>query len=387
MDERRYRLALQLGWVMASLYGRLTQPNIRWRDMFARRSNESVPRLFISTREPNHGDSVWADCISLTYLLNQLYLSSDSHSEAMSQQLLAISTPPESIKKFISEADKALWTRSKLTSRDCQLDTLLHDLNYWSRKVWSTLNAEESALSDFASLGAGLSDMFWQWRLQSSQPKSRQTFKRLFNRYRLTMMVKRTRRLKDYMPEDFSPCLINSIYEWSNYAEENLDIKGQAEKALKKTFKKQLQVWEELVFQGYLAYRLKSSDLLLVNLLSVVTYSCLLVLVVVIFSTSLYLVISIANFFLTEYLSFGLSSLRDIEQVEDKVKLVASIVTAISLLLAQLGRISRFVGDLYSTIYSWFYLSKLIQRTCISPRGRAMPIAQVWYKMVTSDVL
>lgn len=433
MENHRYRIALQLGWLLASLCGQLTQPNLRWRDLYTRTSAEPVGRLFLSTREPRPGESVWSYCISVGYLLNQLYLNSKSHDEATRKQLFELSSPPPSVVHFISEMDKALQDEAKLDLNKPQFDTLLSDINYWSRKIWSTLNSEDHALSDFASLGAGLSDTYWQWRLQKRQPKSQQTIMRLLRTHRSSMMLKRIQQLQGYMPDIFAPSFSHSFRQWSDYVNrtdieidkdeikryyamrEELKVlkkeegealaavqgrisgykaqmakteaKFKTEEDLKKTFRIQTKIWEDLIFSRPVEYRLKPLDLRFIQSCTVVVYLLATILVTVLLAVSLYGLLLLINYFLARYMNFGLDSLKSISDVEDQLKLIAAIATLVSFLAPQFGRFSKFVKNLYPVIYRWFYLSKIIQRTYHAPTRRTMHIVKVWMNMVFRDVL
>jgi hypothetical protein len=278
--ESRIKLALRLGWVLAEVYGRMTQPNIRWQTMFSKPSVYPVSRLFLSTRQPNNGEALYVDLQLLIYLVEKLYPPVNNSSE---YKLYNDSRLPKSISDFVEQINAKMLNHENAKMLNHENDSVVpssntfHDLNHWSKQIWAVMSAEDTRLADAATLGAGLADTYWQWRLQKNNPKKEQKWEKLLSRERMLMMIKRLRQVEDYLPGHTGATLRHSIWEWSrsvSIIRKNTDYKFDQnnEEEIKNNLKKQLDIWEDLIFDRPIEYYLRYRDVLFIRVSTFISY-------------------------------------------------------------------------------------------------------------------
>lgn len=430
--QNRIWLALRLGWTLSQVYGRLTQPNIRWANLFSAPPDKPVVRLFLSTREPDTGEAIWADMQSLIYLVQQLYpVTQDKNNNT---QLSDIRQPPESVDKFLLTAKQVMLIGDGKFSMP---KNFYSDLNHWSRDLWAILDAEDPLLAEAATLGGGLADTFWQWRLQKHDPHPEQTWQKLLKPARLRMMIKRVRQIEDHLPTHVGPTLRHSIWEWSKAADDGtlldfspplsseekniltdinarnkkinhrlselaespassqeeletlkqertkLDKVGeklQAEGNLRVHFKEQLMIWEDLVFNRPIAYHLNAVDWWAIRLLALIFYVIAAASVIVIPALLIYGLISITSSLLSIFGDPLLNWLGGLTEFDDQLKLVTAVIAVLAFLLTQFRKVTDWMKQLYPSIYNWFFISKLIQRTFHSWDNQSKALIEIWWR-------
>jgi hypothetical protein len=388
--ESRIKLALRLGWVLAEVYGRMTQPNIRWQTMFSKPSVYPVSRLFLSTRQPNNGEALYVDLQLLIYLVEKLYPPVNNSSE---YKLYNDSRLPKSISDFVEQINAKMLNHENAKMLNHENDSVVpssntfHDLNHWSKQIWAVMSAEDTRLADAATLGAGLADTYWQWRLQKNNPKKEQKWEKLLSRERMLMMIKRLRQVEDYLPGHTGATLRHSIWEWSrsvSIIRKNTDYKFDQnnEEEIKNNLKKQLDIWEDLIFDRPIEYYLRYRDVLFIRVSTFISYiiivfSCTVIVCLVVYSLFL-----ILNFSLSYYESLIQKLFNGINSFENQIKLATSLIAVFAFISSQFTKTYKLASQLYSNIYEWFLLQKLIQRTFYSWNGNSKLIYKVIWKQI-----
>lgn len=429
--QQRIWLSLRLGWALSQVYGRLTQPNIRWANLFPSPPDKPVERLFLSTREPYTGEAIWADMQSLIYLVQRLYPVTEENKDTL---LADLRQPPDSIDEFLAIAKQVMLSGEGEFSLP---KTFHNDLNHWSRDLWAILDAEDPLLAEAATLGGGLADTFWQWRLQKHHPHPEQTWQKLLKPARLRMMIRRVRQIEDHLPIYVGPTLRHSIWEWSKAADNGIllefspsllseeetvlpDIKARNKKIdrrlnelsesssssqeelktlireksrldevrkklkneedLKSNFHEQLTIWEDLVFNRPITYQLNATDWWSIRLLALTFYAIALVVAIVIPALLIYGLISITNSLLSIFGNSILNWLGGLTEFDDQLKLATSVITVLAFLLTQSRKVTEWIRQLYPSIYNWFFMSKLIQRTFYSWDGQPKALVKIWWR-------
>ncbi|MEL6440614.1 MAG: hypothetical protein AAFQ80_15320, partial [Cyanobacteria bacterium J06621_8] len=268
MLKKRIQLAFRLGWILAEVYGRLTQPNIRWKNLFPPPSGKPVTRLALSTRQHSNGESLWISMQMLVYLTLQLYPLTETTDGEQKWFSNAIQ-PPESIRKFIDCSEQVMIVKQ---GNFCKPEeSFFSDFNHWSREILAVLNAENSLLAEAATLGSGLADTYWQWRLSKYNPKKQHTWEKLLNQYRLRVMIIRVEQIERYLPRYVGSLLCHSLQEVGKASKDEkliqrIQQEPEFENNFKKDFKKQFKIWESLMLNRPLLYHLNQSDWRIINL-------------------------------------------------------------------------------------------------------------------------
>jgi hypothetical protein len=270
--ESRIKLALRLGWVLAEVYGRMTQPNIRWKTMFSKPNIYPVSRLFLSTRQPNNGEALYVDLQLLTYLAEKLYPPVNNSPE---YKLYNDCRLPKSVSDFVEQINAVMLNHEN--NSVVPSSSTFYDLNHWSKQIWAVMSAEDARLADAATLGAGLADTYWQWRLQKNNPKKEQKWEKLLSRERMLMMIKRLRQVEDDLPRHTGATLRHSIWEWSRSVSiirknQNSQVDQNNEEKIKTNLKKQLDIWEDLIFDRPIEYYLRYTDILFIRVSTFISY-------------------------------------------------------------------------------------------------------------------
>jgi hypothetical protein len=229
--QDRVKLALRLGWTIAEVYGRLLQNPLP-------PTPSTTTRLFVSKRNPDPYERLWAATQRLAVLCEALFEPSKPAAQEPEQDSAARggASPKKDDDKASAkaEADRrpaqieypacmdelARCLEQRLASGRAKLphaQALYGELDQWSRKVWVTLDAEDPLLSEALTLGARLADTFWQWPYPGSgpaQPLPEQTWRYLLKPERLNRLIRQVRRVEAYLPEHVGPMLRHSLWEW-----------------------------------------------------------------------------------------------------------------------------------------------------------------------------
>jgi hypothetical protein len=357
--ESRIKLALRLGWILSEVYGRMTQPNIRWCNMFPSPSQYPVSRLFLSTRQPNNGEALYIDLCLLSYTAEKLYSPNNSPGDRFYRDC----SLPDSISVFIEQANAVMLEHGHVPVTPSK--RIFDDLNQWSRQIWVVMSAEDPKLADAATLGAGLADTYWQWRLQKNNPKTGQRWQRLLSRERMLVMIKRVRQIETTLPNHVGPILRHSIWEWSQ-SNQIINQNTHEEEEVKKIFKKQLDIWEDLIFDRPIEYYLKYTDRLFVTIATLCSYLILVATLIFIMCLCIYTLFLFLNFSLSFYESLLLKWFSKADSFDDQLKSLTAFIAVLSFMISQFKRAYNLASQLYSNIYKWFLLHKLIQRTFCS---------------------
>jgi hypothetical protein len=367
--------ALRLGWTLAAVYGRLTQPNMRWANIFPKPEEKPLPRLFLSTRQPTEGELIWTDIQSLAYLLHQLY-PPPKNDESAPYQLAEVTQFPASVDELFALAARTLATPEGKFSVP---KTFYHDLNHWSRQIWARLNAENPLLAEAATFGAGLADTYWQWRLPTKtyRPPEAQSWQQLLHRERMNVMIKRVRQIETHLPAYVGPTLRHSLWEWDRAAEalarSAAPLSLKAEKKLRGNLRQQLRIWEDLAFNRPITYLLRAGDWRWVRFWSIILYALIVAVVITVPALLIYILTLTANFFMDQLFSW----LGGITEFDDQLKLASAMIAVLAFFLTQFQRAAAWLRQLYPSIYNWLWLAKLTQRTLHSWDGKVKP----WYKI------
>jgi hypothetical protein len=380
--ESRIKLALRLGWVLAEVYGRMTQPNIRWKTMFSKPNIYPVSRLFLSTRQPNNGEALYVDLQLLTYLAEKLYPPVNNSPE---YKLYNDCRLPKSVSDFVEQINAVMLNHEN--NSVVPSSSTFYDLNHWSKQIWAVMSAEDARLADAATLGAGLADTYWQWRLQKNNPKKEQKWEKLLSRERMLMMIKRLRQVEDDLPRHTGATLRHSIWEWSRSVSiirknQNSQVDQNNEEKIKTNLKKQLDIWEDLIFDRPIEYYLRYTDILFIRVSTFISYIITIFSCTVIICLAVYSLFLLLNFSLSYYENLLQSWFNGINSFDAQIKLVTSLIAVFAFIGSQFEKTYKLVSQLYSNIYKWFLLQKLIQRTFYSWDGNSKSIYKVIWKQI-----
>lgn len=396
-QEDRVLLALRLGWTMAEVCGRLRHP-VLWQ-----RTPPQIPRLFIGDLSPTSGEQLWTATHRLLVLWHRLFESQPRGGSACAPSE-AVAELPERMEVLMGGG----------AGSPPPAEGIYAELNRWSRDCWAQLDAEASVLAESAVLGASLADTFWHMQPpgRATTPSRKQTWRYLLGPERLIALLRAVRRIEPWLPEHVGRMLRHSLWEWSIARELTLSRSGRVkiacpvlyalrglyplrslrrwamkkrgvrlpelaaeqEKHLWTQLRKQMLMWECLVFARPVAQIIRPSDWRWVRWVSVGVYAVSTVLFVAAGSLFLLGVVIIAR----QAMEPILSLLDPPRQLGDWLAWGSALIAVAAFVGTQVQRSARRLRALYATIHGWVLACKLDQRSLQAWDGRTKSVGLIW---------
>jgi hypothetical protein len=397
LSPLRYRVgvALQFGWTLAEVYGRLE-------DDPPPRTPPASTRLFLSDLNPSPDERLWLAARRLAYLACQLLPAQHLHLEG---------ALPGVVQEIIESAERRILTgRGKLPRPEAVYD----DLNQWSRDVWATLDAENPLLSAAATLGAGLADTYWQWHVptEGHAVPAKQRWQHLLHPQRLIATIRQVREVETYLPAHVGPMMRHSLWEWGiagelkrtpagdltvgnswlynlrslgvmrawrrrrsqSWRKTPVEINPAEEMKLRRRLLNQVLVWEHLVFNRPLVRLLTPSDWRLVRWVSFLLYVAAIVLIA-----------TVAGYLLGGFVQFIGTVLGHIwplptapVELKDQLALASALVAVVAFLATQFRRGLSPLRHLYDNVRVWVTMRKMEQCGLRAWNGHTKPVILIW---------
>lgn len=381
LEPQRVQLSMQFGWAIVAAKGCLDTP------LYWTRSLEMAPRLFISHPKPNSGEAFWRALRRALALGDGLFPASKDAPSAC--------PPPELLSEDLTQEMKSLLQDGG--ELGISTERIVEALNHWSRECWVQLSSESPILSEAASLGGSLADTYWHLSPQEEGPTRKETWRYLLSWRRLNRLIAQTRRVEAYLPENVGRLLRHSLWEWgiagtlsrkksgelriahplrwaflNKKFSEAVELTPEEEKTLQTNLRQQAEIWKDLI-SGRIP-QLKPSDWRELRVITWLAYALTIVFQVALVGTlilGLLYVISLIAPWLTAHIEAP-------DEFGNWLDLVATLTATLGLVAPQLWRWAKKATHLYDSLYNWFKMGELKQRSLHRWNGKSKSILIIW---------